>query len=187
MSGPDVPEGDGELTHAAALACSERRLVKLQARLADRPTDGPSHLRVAALEQLRANLLAATTYESQEPDLGTSHYVQWRQRFLQSDPRGSVSRVAQAAEAALQAGEKDRSGQRLPASSRRQALLLLAWANATLGDDRSEAEALAEAVQYEPEEVPLWRRLAEAYGRARQFKRAEAAYTRMLELLEDAR
>jgi hypothetical protein len=136
---------------------------------------------VAALETRRGYLLALTAYErSRDPRaLDESDYPRWRVRYLRTDPEGSLTRAARAAEAALRA-DRAAGGAALPPPARRQAFLLLATARNGLGDPNGEARALAAAAGHEPRRQELWLRLAEAYARAHRFSRAEAAMLRAL-------
>jgi predicted Zn-dependent protease len=66
--------------------------------------------------------------------------------------------------------------------SRLRALELLAAAERASGNASGEVAALEEAVRLESDSARLWTRLSEACGRARQFRRAEAARLRGLAL-----
>jgi predicted Zn-dependent protease len=129
-----------------------------------------------------ANLIALQAYpgtegnaESHTDPAEHSDFL-WRQRFLRSDPEGTLSRAAAAAERAL--------GTNLDRGIRRRGLLLLANARSALGDHAGEVAALADAVRREPHEAMLWMLLARAYREAGRFARAEAALRRADTCLE---
>jgi hypothetical protein len=168
-----------ELLHAC-----EQRLQEARSEAAQRPDDGRMLLRVAQQETRRADLLARADYEAGRPgdkpldEDDQARRQQHRQQFLRTDPDGALSRATQRLQSALRAG--------LDPLARRQALELLAATRAGLGDYRGEVAALARAVRFEPDEAPLWMRLAEACARARQFTRANAARERARQLLEES-
>jgi hypothetical protein len=176
---PRYPQGMADSTYAAALRHCERRLVLVRERALRRPGDGITQLRLAGMEMNYVGVLAIVAYEatlsSGDPDDRQDEYLAWRADFLRRDPQRGLSRTTEAARAALRAP--------LDPESQRQALLLLAAARRGLADYHGEAAALAELARRDPDQADSWLRLAEAYGRARRFARAEAAMGRGLKLL----
>jgi hypothetical protein len=156
----------------AALARSRQSIREAKMRLKARPNDARLHLRIATIELHRAYYLALLDYDPQSLD---EEYPRWLANYLIQDPQGTISRAAWAARAAAVA-----DGTR---EVRRDALLTLATACAARGDTTGEAEALAEATRLEPHRAQIWLRLAGAYGRARRFARADAAFAQAERLM----
>lgn len=177
-----APAASRQSDLAILFARQERNLTAAR-RLAER--DGLAWLRVAALELNWCDLMASRVYEEQQQnpthpaDDEIDDYVRCREQFLQTDPDGSLTRAAQAAEAALRT--------RLDLESRQQALLLLATARRGLGEYPAEVEALREAAHREPHRAELWWQLSKAYSHAHRFAQAEAATGRMAAVLEETR
>jgi len=167
------------------LAHCDRHLARARARMAGRDGRGHAALRVATLELCRSRSLLLLEYEKMQArragaaGMSAAEYRQWGERYLRTDPEGTLTRAAAAARAALKS--------ELDPSARRIALLALARAYNGLGNYRAETEALAQAAHLSPNDAPLWERLARAYALTRQFVRAEAAMTRALEVADAER
>lgn len=173
---------DGEPAPIALARC-EGSLAEAHWKADRGASDAEARLRVASFELRRAELLAPVAYEARHgPDWrqlwrAPPDTASWRAEFLRRDPDGCLTR---ASEAALAAAAQARDPAR-----QLSALEVLASARAALGDVAGEVEALEGALRNAPENARLWMRLAEAYARAGQFARAEAARARGLELMEE--
>jgi tetratricopeptide (TPR) repeat protein len=167
---------------ARALMACEQKLSRARQQMVLSSRDARAALRVASLERRRVDLLALAAYEQEHRNLTEISEIAlaadpaWRQRFLRSDPERALTRAARTVESALNGT--------LDTAARRHGLLVLAGLRADLGDHAREAEALQQAVYLEPDQPALWLRLAEAWGRTREFARAEAARAQALALLE---
>jgi tetratricopeptide (TPR) repeat protein len=180
-----APAASRESDVATLFARQERNLTAAWRFAQSERGDGRAWLRVATLELNGCDLMAAQAYEERQQnpthpaDDEHNDYVRCRERFLQTDPDGSLTRAVRAAEAALRAG--------VDPESRQQALLLLATARRGLGEYPAEVEALREAAHREPHRAEIWWQLSKAYGRAHRFAQAEAAIGRMAAVLEETR
>jgi hypothetical protein len=173
------PSTPADSVYAYALRHCERRLAHARTRVARQPGDGAAQLRLAGMELNYVGILALVAYEatrsSGEAEEQHDDYLAWRAGFLRRDPQGGLTRTSEAARTALRSP--------LDTDAQRQALLLLAAARRGLADYHGEAAALAELARRDPDQADPWLRLAEAYGRARRFARADAAMGRGLRLL----
>jgi hypothetical protein len=167
-----------------ALDRCEIRLVDARTELLSRPKDARRYLAVATWEMRRRNLLALVAEEARSTLGAAARDDEAAEQFARragapEEREQSLVRATEAARAALRIG--------LPPAERLQAFVLISQAERALGHFAAEAAALQAAVELEPASGRLWAHLSEAYGRSRQFQRAEAARLRAVSLAEETR
>jgi hypothetical protein len=170
---PATVDADAATRMGDALrALNQRALDRARAELHLAPGDPRRSIRLAQTELGRACLLAATAYEQRHPSdiarqmLPNQEYVDWRRRYLSTDPEHALTDAVKVARCALTRNP--------PARDREALLSLQAHALCFLGRHREEIAALRQAARLDPDPAFFTGRLVQAYGEVRHFRQAAA-------------